>query len=135
MKLEVEMKSPILAPNETQVRNAIARLKSFGPNSFASLSDVHGNYLQVAGGGITCMLERRDAATGRHFRGFKLEKNSNYPDGTRLVFGAGEIALQSDEWFNHTEIAEVFTAFLGGNELPPFINWRDVSDILSSRSR
>lgn len=134
MKLEVEKKSPILAVNEAQVRNAIARLRSFGPNSFASLSDDHGNYLQVAGGGITCMLERRDAVSGRHFRGFRLEKNSSYPDGTRLVFGAGEIALQSDEWFNHTEVAEVFTAFLCGSELPAFINWRDVSDILSSES-
>jgi hypothetical protein len=127
LRFEVEKKLAVLHPSEKQVINSIARLRSFGPSSFASLSDDVGNYVQVAGGGITCMLERRDVATGNHYRGFKETTNPNYPDGTRLVFGAGEIMMQSDEWFLQGEIAEVFAAFLNKQSFPSFVKWRHKS--------
>lgn len=124
IKFEVEKKLPILQPSEKQIRDTIARLRSFGPSSFAVLSDDKGNYVQVAGGGITCMLERREA-TGCRYRGYKDSPNLNYPDGTRLAFGAGEVVMQSDEWFLQTEVAEVFCAFLSGQMFPDFANWRE----------
>ena len=124
IKFEVENKPPIVEPSEKQVRQTIARLRSFGPSSFAVLGDDEGNYVQVAGGGITCMLERRDS-TGGHYRGYKESTNLNYPDGTRLVFGAGDVIMQSDEWFLETEVAEVFCAFLSGQTLPDFAKWRE----------
>ena len=127
MKFEMEKKLPKSNPTEKQVRASIARLRSFGPSSFASLSDEAGNYVQVAGGGITCLLERREASTGRRFRGFKDGRNPNYPDGTLLVFGAGEIALQSDEWFQQNEAADVFAAFLSGRDVYAAIKWREIS--------
>lgn len=126
MKFEMEKKPPKLNPTEKQMRASIARLRSFGPSSFASLSDEAGNYVQVAGGGIACLLERHEASTGRRFRGFKDHVNPNYPNGTLLVFGAGEIALQSDEWFHQNEAADVFAAFLRGYDYAA-INWRETS--------
>jgi hypothetical protein len=70
MRLEVENKPVIEHVNAAQLRSAITGLRSYGPSSYASLTDEQGNYLQVAGGGITCLLERRDAATGRHYRAY-----------------------------------------------------------------
>lgn len=58
MRLECEGKAPIDDVSSEKVCRAVKALKSFGPSSFASLTDERGDYLQVAGGGVTCMLER-----------------------------------------------------------------------------
>lgn len=131
MRLEVEKQAPINNVTEKQLLSAIAALRSYGQSSFASLTDEQGNYLQVAGGGVTCMLERRDAVSGRHFRGYKGEKSKVFPDGTALVFGGGEVHLAADEWFSAKEVSEVFSAFLCGTNLPSSVNWRDMTALLS----
>lgn len=127
MRFEVENKPPIESATEAQVRSTIMALRSYGPSSFASLTDNRGNYLQVAGGGVTCMLERRDAGATRHFRGYQNLRSKVFPDGTALVFGGGEIRLAADEWFTAQLVAEAFSAFLRGIELPSSIKWRDVT--------
>lgn len=124
MRLEIQNKAAKDNPSEQQLRRAILSLRSYGTSSFASLTDDHGSYLQVAGGGITCLLERRDAHTGVHYRAYQEKKNTNYPDGTLLVFGAGEVALLSDEWFSNTIVADVFAAFLLKHALPEHVHWR-----------
>jgi hypothetical protein len=134
MRLEIEKKPAIDDATDAEVRAAIMSLRSYGPSSFASLTDENGNYVQVAGGGVTCMLERRDAASGHHFRGYKDERSKVFPDGTALVFGGGEIRLSADEWFAAQEIAEVFSAFLRSNELPPLVKWRDMTAMLAEKS-
>lgn len=133
MRLEVQGKPTIHELTEAQARAAVTSLRSYGPSSFASLTDEKGNYVQVAGGGVTCMLERRDAASGRHFRGYKDEKSKVFPDGTALVFGGGEIRLSADEWFTAQEVAEVFSAFLRSNELPRLVKWRDITAVLADK--
>lgn len=127
MRLEIEKKPAVDEVTDTEVRAAIMSLRSYGPSSFASLTDEQGNYLQVAGGGVTCMLERREFASRRHFRGYKEEQSKVFPDGTALVFGGGEIRLASDEWFTAQEVAEIFSAFLRSGELLPSVRWRDVT--------
>lgn len=127
MRLEVEKKAPVDNVSEEKVRAAILALRSYGPSSFASLTDEEGNYLQVAGGGVTCMLERREASSGRHYRAYGEEPSKVYPDGTLLMFGGGKIALQADEWFTAPVVADAFLAFLNGQELPSSIRWRDVT--------
>ena len=127
MRLETEDKEPIENVSAAQVKKAIARLKSYGSCSFASLIDRNGDYLQVAGGRVTCMLEKHDATTRRHFRAYRDEKIRTFSDGTELVFGAGRIALRADEWFTSSMIEEAFLAFLCGTDLPIAIRWREVT--------
>ena len=127
MRLEIEKRPSIENVTEAQLVSAVMALRSYGPSSFASLTDEQGNYLQVAGGGVTCMLERRDVASGHHLRGYKEEKSKVFPDGTSLTFGGGEIRLAADEWFTAQEVADVFSSFLRGGELPASVKWRDVT--------
>jgi hypothetical protein len=127
MRLEIERKATISDVTEAQVRAEVMALRSYGPSSFASLTDDAGNYVQVAGGGVTCMLERRDVISGRHFRGYKEERSKVFPDGTALVFGAGQVRLAADEWFSAQEAAEIFVSFLVGNAFPSYVQWRDVT--------
>jgi hypothetical protein len=132
MRLEVESRPPIDNATEAQVRTAVLGLRSYGPSSFASMTDEAGNYLQVAGGGVTCMLEMRDASTGRHYRAYHDVDRPTHPDGTLLVFGGGEIALRADEWFAAPLVADAFVSFLKGEKLPSSIKWRDVTDLFQT---
>lgn len=62
MFLEIEERLLKQDPATAQVVAAITKLRSHRPSSFASLTDEHGNYLQVAGGELTCS---RTAVCGR----------------------------------------------------------------------
>ena len=125
MKFEIEGKPEAQEPRESQVKRAIKSLKSYGPSSYASLTDAVGNYVQVAGGGITCMLEWYDVKSMRRLRAFHDKPNAVFPDGTILSFRAGKIPMRSDEWFMSDQVVDVFLAFLNGRTFPEYVHWRD----------
>ncbi|MFM0009005.1 hypothetical protein PQR46_00665 [Paraburkholderia sediminicola] len=124
MKLEIERKPSVSAPTPAQIRRAIRSLRSYGPSSCASLTDAAGNYVQIAGGGVSCMIERFEIEGGSRSRAFHDKPNPVRPDGTILVFGAGNIPMRSDEWFMSDQVAEVFLAFLNDEPFPAFVHWR-----------
>jgi len=130
--LEVEKKAAKQDPTAAQVGAAIMKLRSYGPSSVASLTDGYGNYLRVAGGGLTCLLEKRDAPRGQHFRAYLETPGGIHPDGTVLAFGGGEIKLQADEWISAPLVIQAFTAFLQGHALPQAIRWRNVTSLFDS---
>ncbi|WP_139369554.1 hypothetical protein [Xanthomonas axonopodis] len=125
MILEIENYPKIENPDESKIRSSIKSLKSYGSSSFAVLENESGDYLQVAGGGVTCMLEKREGSTGKQYRAYKHEKSKVFPDGTVLAFGGGELVMQSDEWFSSEEIAEVFCCFLKSEAAPDYVMWRE----------
>ena len=132
MLFEVEKKSPKQNPTEAQVAAALMQLRSYGPSSFASLTDRDGNYLQVAGGGLTCLLEKRAMASGQHFRAYLETPSGSHPDGTVLAFNGGEVKLQADEWIPTPLVIQAFTAFLQGRVPPQTIRWRNVTSLFDS---
>ena len=78
------------------------------------------------------MMERRYQATGRHCRAYHAERSKAFEDRTLLVFGAGKIAIQADEWLTAADVEETFLAFLAGTDLPARIEWRDVTTTLQA---
>jgi len=130
MRFEVENKPPIEGPSARRVRAGILSLRNHGRHSFATLADDRGNYLLVAGGGVTCMLERRDVDAGRMLRAFVDRPAKTVPDGTILAFGAGQLRLLADEWLTAPQVAEAFDAFLLGKPWPVQLHWRDQGDVL-----
>ena len=124
MKLEVEGKAGISNPTAAQVARAIRSLKSYGRSSYASLTSESGNYVQVAGGGVSCMVELFDVPTEVRFRAFHDKHNAARPDGTILVFGAGNIPMRSDEWFMANQVVEIFLAFHATAPFPGYVRWR-----------
>lgn len=130
MRFERENARPIDHPSAKRIENELKRLRSYGPSSFASLTRSDGSYVQVAGGGVTCLVERRDTQSRRHFRAFTPSPSVRFEDGTLLEFRGGRVALQRDEWFDAIKAAEIFVAFLEERPYPPEIGWRDVSATL-----
>lgn len=124
MKFEVEGKVGISAPTAAQITRAIKSLRSYGPSSYASLTNESGSYIQVAGGGVTCMVEHFNSDDETRSRAFRDKPNPAFPDGTILAFRAGNIPMRSDEWFVSTQVIEIFEAFLNDASFPTFVRWR-----------
>ena len=127
MLFEVENQSPIENADAAELRSVIRKLRSYGPCSHASLTDAKGSDLVVAGGGVTCLLEWRDAVNRRHYRAHLDAPSQVFPDGTILGFGGGEVKLQADEWLMAPMVVDAFLAFLKGGPLPAAIRRRDIS--------
>lgn len=123
MRFEIQNKATIDGPTELQLKRAIKSLKSYGSSSFASLTDSDGSYIQVGGGGVTCLVERFDASSGVRQRGYH-KPNAAFPDGTISVFGGGQIPMKSDEWFMAGQVVEIFLAYLRTAPEPEYLRWR-----------
>lgn len=78
MNFEVEGKINVICPKPSQIKRTIKSLKSYGSSSYASLADETGRYVQVAGGGITCMVEQFDPQSGVRLRAFHDRPNPVY---------------------------------------------------------
>jgi hypothetical protein len=124
MKFEGQNFAAVSTPSDRVLRGRLLALKSYGPHSYASLTDVQGNYVQVAGGGVTCMVERFDVLTSTRLRAFHDKPSPVFPDGTVLAFGAGELRLKSDEWFQASAVVEIFLCFRHGRSYPGTVHWR-----------
>lgn len=127
MRFEIEGKVANSAPTPAQIGRAIKSLRSYGPSSYASLTNESGSYVQIAGGGVTCMVEHFDATLKTRSRAFHDKPNPVFPDGTILAFRAGNIPMRSDEWFMSTQVIDIFSAFLNNTSFPAYVHWRPAS--------
>ena len=57
MLLEVENKPSRNVDDFQVVEKELRTLKSYGPSSFAILTNADGDFIQVAGGRVTCVVE------------------------------------------------------------------------------
>lgn len=127
MILQCEKKQDILDPSDKDIELVLKNLRSEGPCSFASLTSDNGSYVQVAGGRFTCLLEKKDSETGKHYRAYHEDSSTNFPDGSVLVFSGGEIPLKSDEWFNIDTVLLVFKSFLHNKkDFSERVAWREL---------
>jgi hypothetical protein len=125
MLFQAEGKPDVNEPSIARLRSALKSLRSYGPSSYASLTDAQGNYIQVAGGGVTCMVERYEKETNKRERAHHDKPSPIRPDGTILAFRAGNIPMRSDEWFMADQVVELFTAFLNRETYPDYVHWRN----------
>lgn len=126
MKLEAENSPVVVGVNQAQLIKTLKKLKSYGPSSFACITDDDGNYVQVAGGRFTCFIERYDARSKKFFRGYHSNSSTRFEDGSMLSFSAGRVALKKDEWFNIDDVIEVFSLFNQHQALPAGVYWREI---------
>lgn len=124
MRLDVEGKASVSNPTPAQIARAIRSLKSYGRSSYASLTNESGDYIQVAGGGVSCMVELFVAPTAVRCRAFHDKPSAARPDGTILVFGAGNLPMRSDEWFMANQVVEIFLVFHSNAPFPDYVRWR-----------
>ena len=102
-------------------------LKSYGPKSFACLTLADGSYMQVAGGRVTCILERREAGASMMFRAYLEEPRAPFSGPQTFSFGGGTLTVEPDEFlFIEDDVIPAFEAFFNGDALPARLKWRAI---------
>lgn len=129
MLLEVENKKPEQVQDFPKIEEALRGLKSYGPQSYASLTKPDGSYLQVAGGGVTCIVEMRDKPSDRHWRAHLDAAKVPFKEQQTLMFGGGHMAMEPDEILFIEDVVTIFKAFFESKSFPRDIKWRDMSRI------
>jgi hypothetical protein len=133
MRLEAEGGVVVENPAWKEIEKLLKKLRSYGPISFASLTNADGSHVQVAGGGVVCMVEWFDAGSKKHFRAWQELPISVFPDGTHLVFSGGSIPPRQNEWFKIGQVLELFRAFSSGRIMEA-VHWREITETLSNTS-
>ena len=127
--LEGEGLSPIENPTNAKVRDVIECLGQYD-TSFAALVAPNGDYVQAAGDGEFCTVEKRQHNPLNHTRAYYLVARDIRSAKTTLKTGAGEMSLEPDEFIRLKMAADIFEAILEGCELEPSIAWRSQNEIL-----
>ncbi|KAF0240808.1 MAG: hypothetical protein FD167_4099 [bacterium] len=132
MIFERENTKPICNPSNKILAKELNKLRRHGNSSFACLTDEDGSYVQVAGSGICCLLERRNI-NQKHYRAYQNPPivPPDFKDGTILSFSGGEIPLNRNEWFKIDQVIETFCAFNKKSQFPEYINWKEITSIFS----
>lgn len=123
-KLEAENTKAIENPNNKDIEKLLNKMKSYGPISFCSLTLENSSYIQVAGGQFTCMVEFYDSSNSARYRAYTDKSSTNFPDKTKLVFGAGEIELLRDEWLDIDRVKGIFFELMMDESMPKSVSWR-----------
>lgn len=119
MIFQREACKPIASPSAARLDRELSFVKS----SFAHLTSADGSYLQMAGGPGLFLLEYRDSA-GQHHRAMQEVAKVPFPKGTVLQFSAGNVPMDSNEWFVRDQVVQVLLAFATRDPWPPFVQWR-----------
>ncbi|MBI4748092.1 MAG: hypothetical protein HY774_06355 [Acidobacteria bacterium] len=119
----------LIHPSDNQIARQLRFLKSYGRSAYASLTDAQGNWVQVGGGRATCVVEYKNAETGRIFRAFQEQPVIPLEfDGAVLSFAGSQLRLSQNEWFTIEQVIEVFLAFRHQQPFPEIVHWRDITD-------
>jgi hypothetical protein len=133
MRFERERAKPIEGVSERQLLRGLSFMEGLSDCRIAILSAPNGDYVQVGGSGMTCVLEKREG--NRQFRAFQDPPVVPWPGTTVLKISGGSIGLGQDEFFSMPQIVEAFLAFYREEPLPQFISWRDITEELSEGTR
>lgn len=130
MTLEVEGRKPVYTSSFRQVEKSLRRLRSYGPNSFANLTKEDGSYLQIAGGGVTCVLEMHEMPGGKHWRAYLDKPKVPFEGQQKMMFGGGEITMEADEILFIDDAITIFKCFFDETMDLCGVGWRDMSHLL-----
>ncbi len=114
----------VVDPSEAQLLQHLRRLKMVGRSHFLVLSTLEGNWIQVAGGSLCCIVERYCATSQVLWRAHRVKGMPVYQDASRFKLRGVDRAIQGDEILHMAEAEEIALAFRAGSDLSDLFPWR-----------
>lgn len=130
MLLEVEKQPPIQVVDFSKIERVLKRLRSYGPSSFAILTNSEGEYLQIAGGAVTCVIEYGMPAENKQYRAHLKRAKVPFDGPQTLMFGGGQMEMQPDEILFIDDVIPLYRSFFEAKSWPEGIMWRDMSSVV-----
>ena len=131
MLLEDENKAQRQVDDFEVIEKSLRDLKSYGPSSFAILTNPDGDFIQVAGGRVTCVLEHRRLSDDHPKRAYLSTKKVPFEGTQTLMFGGGHMQMEPDEILFVDDVVEAFRSFFKSEDFPGSLLWRSMSSRLS----
>jgi len=123
MKFERENTKPIKGPSAKQLSSSLKHLKG-SKRSFAILSSNDENFIQMTGGGYSCILEI--SIDGELFRASQEKAMVPWAETTTLHTSCGEFKVEPKEYFNVQQVTDAFVKFLAGDRTHEKYKWKRV---------
>ena len=109
----------------------LSRLRTYGQTSYASLTREDGAFLQVGGGGNTCVIEYHDPGRSVHLRARKHTATVPFTGPQTIKFGGGELIVAPEQLFQIADVLEVFEEFLASNSVSEEYLWEPLEFLQS----
>ncbi|MGR3511233.1 MAG: hypothetical protein ACU0GG_00605 [Paracoccaceae bacterium] len=127
-ELTIEGKEAFPVRDFAKVESELRKLRTPGPRSFAILARPDGSYIQVAGGRVTCVVERRDVNSVRNFRARLAEPKVPFKGVTTLVFGSGTVEAHPEEFLFIEDVIPLFKSFFDNKEPDVGVTWQELDE-------
>ena len=129
MILELENGNKINNPTEAEILEAVELLDGVD-NSYLSLEDENGNYIQVGGGKINFKVEVREIFNLNEFCHWEAEDKEVESNNLCTVFISGRtVAIREKNIIGRDLIISLLKDFLLGIKLSSRVNWKDITDM------
>jgi hypothetical protein len=116
----------VVDPSERQLLHNLRSLKLYGRSQFLVLSTMDGDWIQIAGGTLSCIVERYSAETPVLWRAHRRLALSSFRDATKFGFRGHDREVAPDEILRMAEAEEILLAFRSGSDVSALMSWRAI---------
>lgn len=128
MKYEAENGTLILDIQETGLEEQL-RLLNGTSNSYASLENSQGDYIQVGGGPNQFTVESRVYMEPNQFVHKKARSKLSQSASIRKIrIGGSAVKVRQDQILDEHQVVVLFSLFLKGANFPDCVGWDDITD-------
>lgn len=129
MILESENGNKIKNPTEAEILEEVELLDGVD-NSYLSIEDENGNYIQVGGGKSNFKVEVREIFSSNKFSHWEAEDKQVISNNLCTVFISGRIVtIREKNIIGRDLIISLLKDFLLGIKLSSRVNWKDITDM------
>ena len=126
MRLEIQNRKSKEVKDFGPVEKGLRDLRSYGKNTFAILTDADANYIQVAGGSMSCVVEMRGAGEDFPSRGYLSTSRVPFEGPQDFRFGGGKLIVNPEEFLSIDQVVDLFRCFFKGEPMPSWVSWRKI---------
>lgn len=126
MRYESEAGLCIDDPSPEEVDDYLGRLDGID-ESYASLTDESGSYLQVGGGPDEFTIEVREVRPDGSFRHLKATRHEPDSAGRFLTIGGANVAVRADQVLDSSLVRRLVRTFALGRGADPAVSWDDMT--------
>ncbi|SFH55191.1 hypothetical protein [Planctomicrobium piriforme] len=125
-RYESQCGTSVINPTEEDLVKLLARLDGT-TDSYASLTDAHGSYVQVGGGPQAFTAEEREILSKGKFCHRKAARSILDQEERRVMIGGANVLVKADEILDIDTVKQIFISFRNGTKSCQAVIWRDIT--------
>jgi hypothetical protein len=117
----------VVDPSDAKLLQHLRRLRLVGRSQFLVLSEMDGDWLQIAGGTLCCIVERYCARSKTLWRAHRVKCLQMYAGVHEFALSGSNRQIEPDELLRMAEAEEIALAFRNAGDVTQIFAWRAIS--------